>query len=523
MGLLDRMREGYRAFRGAGGLVLDGTVLPDDAVRAVELRREAISQALAATKTTQESMMGTGVGLGLSLDTDDYQYRRLTGGGPRNQRRDLAPLQQDKMLEIAWYLWEQNPFARRLITVMTDLILGEGVTVQATDARLQQQIDLTWGHRINQIRTRIREFYVALALNGELILPLEVNPFTGRPTFGYIDPWQVHHIEHAPGNVLLPTHVVLKPEPGQQEGQRLKIVQEDESGRLDGEVVYFGINRLPNSTRGRSDLLPLADWLDLYDQYMFSEVERLHLLSAFVWDYKIEGAQSDAQINEKLKKLGTPKPGTVFGHNEKESLEAKTPALQAADRSEVARMLRVHIAGSMGFPITYFGDTDSNRATIEGQNDITLKTPAARQKEFAQFLNIIVRLAIDGPTRKNPALFSEADQGWVIKMPEIAAKDIARVGTVMANVIGGLDVAMNNRTMSRRVAVTTTLALLKHLGVDAEPQDVMDDADQEAEDRQDQADAIQAAMAATRDAARPFGQPAAAGAAVADDGDDTND
>jgi hypothetical protein len=62
---------------------------------------------------------------------------------------------------------------------------------------------------------------------------------------------------------------------------------------MEGEVFYFAINKLPNSLRGRSDLMALADWLDLYDQYLFSEVERLHLLSAFVWDYKIEGATDE--------------------------------------------------------------------------------------------------------------------------------------------------------------------------------------------------------------------------------------
>jgi hypothetical protein len=45
-------------------------------------------------------------------------------------------------------------------------------------------------------------------------------------------------------------------------------------------------------------------------------------------------------------------------------------------------MLRVHIAGAFGFPLSYLGEMDSNRATIEGQNDILLKTPARRQKEI---------------------------------------------------------------------------------------------------------------------------------------------
>jgi hypothetical protein len=82
-------------------------------------RREAAKEAIG---------MGS-FGAGLGLDPDDYKYRRLTGNTGQ-QRRDLTPLQQDRMLEICWYLWEQNAFARRLITLMTDLILADGVTVK---------------------------------------------------------------------------------------------------------------------------------------------------------------------------------------------------------------------------------------------------------------------------------------------------------------------------------------------------------------------------------------------------------
>jgi hypothetical protein len=108
--------------------------------------------------------------------------------------------------------------------------------------------------------------------------------------------------------VLIPDFIVLKSGANQEE-RRLKIVREDPaSGKLEGEAFYLGINKLPNSLRGRSDLSALADWLDLYDSYVFAEVERMNLLSAFVWDYKIDGAD-ELKIQEKLKKFPKPRPG----------------------------------------------------------------------------------------------------------------------------------------------------------------------------------------------------------------------
>jgi hypothetical protein len=224
-------------------------------------------------------------------------------------------------------------------------------------------------------------------------------------------------------------------------------------------------------------------------------VERLHLLSAFVWDYQVDGA-GPAEIKDKLAKFPTPKPGSVFAHNEKEKLEAKTPDLKAQDRSEAGRMLRIHIAGSYGFPLSYLGEMDSNNATIQGQNDILLKTPAARQKEFAAFLDQLVRFTIDSTTTKNPALFRDVQAGYRIRMPEIAAKDISRVGQVLAQVTAAMDTSMANHTASRRLTTVVLAAMLKQLGVDADPAEIMAEADQEKDEAQALADEMQANMAA---------------------------
>lgn len=483
-------------------------------------RRERASVSLLESKAAEKREAVT-LAAGLSIDPDDYQYRRQ--GSIKNRRRDLTPVQQDRMLEIAWYLWEQNPFAKRLIQFTTDLILGEGVTIQAKDARLQKAIDDTWNHRINQLRTRLPEFHNALDLNGELILPVETNPITGRPILGFIDPSNVLTIELNPMNNLQVDAIVLRSESGSTSpGQRLRVVQANpETGYLEGEVFYLGINKLPNSSRGRSSLLPLADWLDLFDQYLFAEVERLHLLSSFVWDYSIEDATPD-EVKQKVAALPNPKPGSVFGHNQKEKLEARTPTLNASDRSEAGKMLKTHIAGSWGFPLSYMGDVDSNRATIEGQNDVLMKTPARKQKEFASFIELIVTFTIQQHVRKNGALYRDADPGFKVVMPEIQAKDVSRVGNVLASVVGAMDTAMQNKTASRQLAATVTLAMLKHLGVEADVQEVLKQADLEAEERQAAMDTMQANMAAA--AAKAAGDPEDDGEEEPeDDPEDEND
>jgi hypothetical protein len=488
-----RLRDRVAAFLGRP-LARPELPVPADPLVDLPLRRQEATVA-AFDRRTENLSLSPRAGM---IDSDDNSFRRLSSG-QKFKRRDLSPMAQDRMLEIAWYLWEQNPFARRLITCMTDLVVGEGVGFEAEDPKIMEAGGKVWNHPINRLGERARELHDSLSLNGEILLPVNVNDVSGVPTIGYIDPYQIDGIEYRADNVLVHDYVRLKKEVGETEHRRIKIIQENPiTGQLEGECFYEAINKLPNSTRGRSDLLPLADWLDLFDQYMFAEVERVRLLSAFVWDLEIKDATPEI-IRDRLAEIGTPQSGTVFGRNQNEKLTPQSPTLNATDRSETARLLTIHIAGSLGMPISWFGWQDSNRATIEGQNDVAMKTPAARQKQFGFFLNKIVRFGIEKQRSANAVLFRPlTSDKFAVSMPEIAAKDISRVASGLGQVIAAFDTAQQNRTMSRRAATVIQLALTKHLGsgLDFKADDVMRDADIEAQERQERQDELMASAAA---------------------------
>ncbi len=451
------------------------------------LRREAVA-------VRRESLS-----LGGMVDADDSEWTRVSTGAGKYRKRDLSPMAQDRMIEIAWVLWESNAFAKRLVTCMTDLIVGEGLNVEAKDPKIAEAADNVWNHPVNKIGDRARELHNALAVNGELILPVGINVVTGIPTIGFIDPYSVQTVEPRPDNVMVPEFVVLKKRAEQTEGQRLRIVSTNPvTGMLEGEVFYMAINKFPNSRRGRSDYLPIADYLDLFDQYMYSEVERVRLLSAFVYDLEVKDGQR-TEIEQRIREIDNLKSGEVFGHNEKETLKAVSPSLGSGDRSDTARLMTIHIAGSLGMPIQWFGWPDSTNSTMQGQNDIAMKTPAARQKEFGGFLNQILRYGIERQRTLNPILFRnlESDE-FGVTMPEISSKDISRVGQVISQVVSSMDAAMNNRTMSRRVATIVQLALVKHLGqgLNFTADEVMEAADEDAKERAEAGDDAMAAAAA---------------------------
>jgi hypothetical protein len=160
-------------------------------------------------------------------------------------------------------------------------------------------------------------------------------------------------------------------------------------------------------------------------------------------------------------------------------------------------MLLVHAGGNFGFPTSYLGVTDSNRATIEGQNDVMMKTPTARQKEFRALIEDIVRYALEGVTGANPALYRGVDAGFSVRMPEIAAKDVARIGTTINQIVQANDMAIANHTVSRRAAIAIQTAVVKHLGIELNPADLEAEIDEERVEEE----AAAIAAAKTRQAA----------------------
>lgn len=436
----------------------------EDVVASIEHAREAASRAAAEARARDLDPNRRENLTPLSYDADFDGYRRIAGGR-RAQTRDLTPIEHDKMIEVCHYLFESNPFARRLVTLSTDLICGDGVRIEAEDPRIQELVNSIWHHPRNRFPQQLGDFRNSLGLNGELILPVGLNPITGVPIFGFLDSYAVQTVDVDPSNIRLPVSLVLKAE-GAAPPQRLQIMQRDPvSGRMVGETFFARSGGLPNSRRGRSELLPIADWLDLFDQLVFQELERVKLLGTFVYDLSMKGAD-EAKILQKRNEFKRPESGSTYVHNENETLSMVSPELHSEERVETAKMIATHVAGSVGFPLTWLGFSDSNLATIQGQNDVLLKTPSAKQRQFGELIQEWLAFGVASAVEKNRVLYRNADLSFKVIMPEIAAKDLVRASATLTQVVAANDTALANKTMSRKAAVAIQAAMIGHLGID---------------------------------------------------------
>ena len=244
-------------------------------------------------------------------------------------------------------------------------------------------------------------------------------------------------------------------------------------GKLIGDCFFFTINKPVSATRGRSDLLSLADWLDGHDQFLFARLERAFLLNSFIWDVVCEG-MDQKELDEFVKNIPVPKPGSIRAHNEKVKWSAISPKLESQDASSEARMFKNQILGGAGYPEHWFAEgSKTTRATAQEMGLPTLKKLKKRQRivknHYVHIINFVIDQAIIAGRLKEGV-----NRKFKIIPSPIIGKDNKQLAQVLKDFVEGLGMAEGKNWITAQEARDSFRAIIKQIGVDsmeAEKQD----------------------------------------------------
>jgi hypothetical protein len=427
---------------------------------------------------------------GVTIDADEDQWRKLTG----DVKRDLTPMTQSRMQKTAHYLWEQNLLGNRLIELPVAYLLAGGVTLANNDPENQKVLGRFWKDPINEMALKLPKKVRELAVFGEQCWPAFVNEVDGMVRLGYLDPALIETVVMDPDNPEQPIGIVTcRDRKGEARRYRV-IINGDENvftqrtqrireSFTDGDAFFFRINDLSSGTRGRSDLLAQADWLDAYDQFMFGEIERYDQLRAFIWDVTLKGATPD-EVKKRAGEISAPPPGSVRVHNDAEEWKAETPELNAVDTSTGARLFRNHVLGGATMPETWFGGGgDVNRATAAEMNEPTFKIYSMRQSYWKHILESVGRyVLLKAHEKAGGGEIDWSDPAWTVTavFPELSVKDTTKYAQALQQVAAACALAIATKLMTRGYAVKLIGAVAAQLGVEADPDKELKDALTEA-------------------------------------------
>jgi len=397
----------------------------------------------------------------------DAEWRPLT----TTNVKYLTPMDQYKMHKICYYLYDKNGIGHRIIERYKDFVVGDGITYDIDDTEVREVIDEHWS--INDWDLYQYQMIAELSLYGEQIYPTFVNDISGRVKLGYLDPEQVTNVLTDIENVKKRTEVIyVARDETDQKGKKIINLDEDLKsetyGYLVGETFFFAINNVTNQPRGRSDLFPLADSIDAYENFLFNRAERADILTRIIYDLELQG-KTQAQIDEILEEFSIPRANEVFGHNEKTKLNITVPELGSDDASGEAKLLFNHILGGAGFPPHWFaGGEGLTRATAVAMDLPTKKQLKTRQRYFRWILSFIFRYAIHQAILKKKLTKDKKNVKIKFNLPKIEEKELAVVATALVNITNSLVIATEEGWVTSSTAKKVYAYTLSNVGVEIE-------------------------------------------------------
>lgn len=420
---------------------------------------------------------------GATIDADDDQWRRLGG----DNRRDLLPMAQSRMIELASWLWQSNRLANRLVELPLAYLLAEGVSLEVDDEEASGWLKAFWYDPINRLDKKLEAKMRALSLFGEQFWPAFVRA-DGHVRLGYLDPASVEKVIVDPDNGEQPIVVSVRSLSGLRRLYKVIVASGDEDDLFPpgtdaralrdaataGQLFYFRVNDLPNSARGRSDLLSAIDWCDAYETFLFGELDRAIVARSAIWDVSLRGATAE-QVAERAKTIQPPKPGGIRVHNDAEIWTALAPNLGAYDAQVAGRMISNHVLGGATIPEHFFGGGgDVNRATAGEMGNPFEKVLTLRQnfwkavlEEVAAFVIAQKRAALgrDMAEMDDPAFRPRA------VFPELVSEDVSRYAAALGQVAGAAFTCIDRGVLSEETALSIISLVAARLGVKIDPKD----------------------------------------------------
>lgn len=429
-----------------------------------------------ATKVARQSAASSG------RDADEFA---TAGRLSLYSRRDLSPVDQDRLIQMANYLSSSNLLGARIKKIYRDFVIGDGLKFNAEDKTVVQPLlDEFWNDPINKFKSFQFDLVEYLGTNGELLLPTFVNQYSGRVRLGWIDPIEVMYVIPDQHNRRIMREVRMKPGAGAgyatfydfsvEKRYQIVNVDTDETSPTfnyrTGNIFHFKINCSPDATRGRSDFEPIADVVDAWDQAVFNDLERIQQLLNYIWDITYTGL-SESEIEARLDKETTPNPGSLRAHNENVKWQAVAPDLKLTETGKFSKQVRNDALGGAGLSPFFFGDTEnSNRASSENLELPILRGFSSRQRTIGWVFEemgdyVIDQAMIARPTVRRWIEDRKHSRKFTVDMPELSTRDISRVGAALSQIAMALDQAVQRGWLSREMAAVVFAAQIAQLGI----------------------------------------------------------
>ena len=357
---------------------------------------------------------------GVTVRVDDSAgWQGLSG-----RQHDYDPGTLQELYNDALTAWRKNPIAWRIISIVTDYVVGDSLAITSTHRALNRFIEQFWSHPHNRLDLRLEALSDELARSGDLFILLFRNPQDGISYVRLVTKDRIQKIVTAANDweIELEYHEVQE-----SGGARLWLSPaHPEAAAAEAVMLHYAVNRPAGALMGESDLTTLLPWLQRYSRMLEDRV-RLHwAIRAFLWVVTVPGAK----VQEKREQYRTPpEAGSIVVKDESEIWEVASPSLHGADAQHDLKAVRGMIDAGSGFPPHWRGEAaDANLATAEAMQGPTERHLLRRQKYFVFMLEDLIYQAYQRAQQlgyARPLPTGDYRKLFVVSTPDISRQDNA--------------------------------------------------------------------------------------------------
>jgi len=378
---------------------------------------------------------------------DDRWWQQVGGGGVQ----DRQPYEVREGVADSLAAWRDNPLARRIVALVTDYVVGDGIAISSELPEVDDFVRRLWQHPANNLALRLHAWCDELTRAGELFLAVATNPADGLSYFRAIPAARIDEIEADPEDYEreLRYHELVE---GRPEGRWWPSAAV--AGPTEMAVAHFAINRPVGALRGEGDLVPLLPWLRRYREWLEDRVRVNRLRNSFVWQVKIAHAAPGDLAAKQMQYRQPPSPGSIIVSDENETWQALSARLESQEAEADGKALRLIIAAGAGVPLHFLSEGESaTKATAAEMGGPTFRHYRNRQLHFVGLLLELVRLcarrAADLGRLRWPA---DGDLRLRYVLPDLTREDNLQLAEALVRAAEGLGAMVDRGWLDQETA-----------------------------------------------------------------------
>lgn len=297
-------------------------------------------------------------------------------------------------------VWRENPLARRIVSLITQYVVGRGIQFRCADLNTNRFLERFWGHPLNQLDRRIPEWSDELTRSGNLFLRLTTDA-SGMTYLRAIPASAIARITTAPLDAETTLEFEVRSFAGgfnDAIGYRTERIPA--ADRLlpstDDAIFHIAINRPIGTAWGSSDLTPVLKWLRRYSAWLEDRARLNRYRNSFLFVVKSR-LSSESQRIQRQKALNAqpPTPGSILVTTENEEWSVLAPKLESHEAGEDGIALKKMIAVGAGVPLHFLAEPESeNKASAEASGGSAYRGFEQRQQFFLTELRELLLLVV---------------------------------------------------------------------------------------------------------------------------------